>query len=933
MPTFWVNDEQVTVPDDGRSTVLLDFVREELKLTGTKRGCDEGVCRACTVLIDGVAKSSCHVHVADLEGKRITTIEGLAKDGVLDPVQAAFMECSAVQCGFCTPGMIMAAKAFLAKNPDPTEDAIRKGLKFQLCRCGTYPRVVEAVRRAAALARGEDPGPFPREAADRPEGQIGRSVPRVDVKDKVTGRTTFIADLQYEDMLYGKIVWSQYPHAEILSIDTAGAEKVDGVQLVLTAKDIPGTNLHGVLSKDQPVLAEDRVRYIGEPVAVVFADNDAAARRGAEAVQVEYRELPGVFSIAAALAPDAPIIPSPRVGPFPNAYSGEKGNICKEVRLRRGDVEEAFREAEVVVDEEFVTPPEEHAWIETEGAVAVPGEAGTVKVYAPNQSPFADRAQLALVLGMAVEDVHVVHLPAGGAFGGKTELTTHAYVAIAALKTRRPAKMVLTRGESLRFHPKRHAYQMRYRIAARSDGTILGMDIRILADGGAYVSWSPRVLEQSVAFSTGPYHVPALNIEATCVYTNNLVAGAMRGFGANQVHFGVESAMDMLSARLGMSPLEVRRINGLRAGIPAATGQVFSHGVGYVQTVEAIQRVLEDELLPLKAGDGSIGVGVASAWRSVAGGLGPDEVAGASLQLLPTGAMLLKIACTEMGQGSHTSLAQMVAEILDLDVGDIEIVAGDTATVPYGGGVMASRGTYLWGHPTVEASRRMRALLLEKAAAALEVEADGLRLSGGTVVVADGSGRRIGLADIARSGPEPLEVAVDFVMPKSYPMLEDANESHTVEPSAYNVHHTVAYSTTAVAVQVDPTGGVKVLRCIAAIDGGAIINPESARTQVEGGIIMGTGFGLTNEFVIENGVPLTDTLGKCRLPRIDTVPRDIRVMFVTEEDPTGPFGSKGVAEIGVLGVAPALANAVYDAIGVRVTRLPITKYLKGAEIG
>jgi CO/xanthine dehydrogenase Mo-binding subunit/aerobic-type carbon monoxide dehydrogenase small subunit (CoxS/CutS family) len=928
MLKFWVNEQEVEAKAHEEKLSLLDYLRDVLKLTGAKRGCEDGVCGSCTVLIDGSARKSCNVKLEKLEGKKVTTIEGLAKNGKLDPVQEAFMECSAVQCGFCTPGMIMTAKALLIKNPNPTEEDIKRAFKPNLCRCGTYPRIIKAVERAAAVSRGESVKPFLSDDEVIKGDILGKSVRRLDVQDKVTGNTKFFADYYFDHMLHGKIVFSKYPHAEIVSIDIKAAKAIPGVQLVLTAKDIPGKNIHGVLSKDQPVLAVDKVRYIGEPVAVVFADDLEAAEKGVEAVEVVYKELPGVFTIEEALSPDAPLIPNSAVGPFWNAYCGEKGNICKEVKLGRGDVKAAFEQADVVVEEEFVVPPEEHAWNETEGTVSRMDEDGKVVIYAPNQSPFADRDQMADILGLNVNDIKMVHLPCGGAFGGKTELTTHAYVAIASMKTGRPAKMVLTRKESLRFHSKRHSYQMKYRVAANKEGKLLGMDINILADGGAYISWSPRVVEQSVSFSTGPYYVPSFNVNATCVYTNNLIAGAMRGFGAGQSHFAAESIMDILAQKLDMDPIKVRELNALDVGLPATTGQIFTGGVGFKDTISAIETVVDKDLLPLKHKGENIGIGVASAWRSVAGGLGPDELAGSALELLENGKILLKIACTEMGQGSHTSLAQMVCKILDVDVNDIEIVAGETDKVPYGGGVMASRGLYLWGHPTIDASQKLRKLLLEKSATILEVSEDSLSLHQGYIVDKETLTKRLSLQELATQSGEPLQTWVDFKMPKSYPVLENANEDETIDPKEYNVHHTVAYNTTAVAVSVDQeTGNVKVLNCTVAADGGVIINPEAARTQIEGAIIMGLGYGLTNDFVIEKGINITDTLGKCHVPRIDIVPDAIKIIFVGDQDPTGPFGSKGVAEIGVLAIAPAITNAIYDAVGVRVNKLPIKKYL------
>jgi CO/xanthine dehydrogenase Mo-binding subunit len=390
----------------------------------------------------------------------------------------------------------------------------------------------------------------------------------VDTIKKARGETRFVADLGFDHMLHGKILWSKYPHAEVIRISTERAKQIPGVKVVLTADDIPGINRFGVVERDQPVLAEKRVRYIGEPVAVVFAEDGVTAKKATRSIEVEYREFEGVFSTEAALAPGAPLI-------------HQKGNVIKKVFFERGEVETSFAQADVVIQESFSTPPIEQAFIETEGALAIPGGEGKVTVYAGNQSPFEDRDQLASILRLRPENVRVCHVPAGGAFGGKSELSVHAYVALAALHTNRPARIILTRSESLRFHPKKHGFDMTYRIAAQADGTLVGMDVELVTDGGAYASWSPVVIVQASAFGTGPYFVPNLRIKGTAVYTNNLVGGAMRGFGVNQVHFALESAMDILAQKLGIDPIELRKRNAIKTGHPLVTGQVLTDGVGY----------------------------------------------------------------------------------------------------------------------------------------------------------------------------------------------------------------------------------------------------------------------------------------------------------------------------------------------------------------
>ena len=736
---------------------------------------------------------------------------------------------------------------------------------------------------------------------------------------KAKGETQYVGDIRFDGMLHGKVVWSSHPHAEIVSIDTGQADRMSGVKLVLTAKDIPGKNLYGVLVVDQPVLAENRVLYIGEPVAVVFAEDFATAEKGAQAVKVTYRELPGVFSMSDALAEGAPRL-------------GANDNITKKVLLRRGDIDAAFNNADVIVEDYFSTSPIEHAYMETEAAIGVVEDDGKVAVYAANQSPFADRAQLARILGVGAEEVRVRHMPAGGAFGGKTELTVHAFVAIAALKTGRPARLALTRSESLRHHPKKHGYEMRYRIGARQDGELLGMDYEITSDSGAYTSWTTRVIEQSVAFGTGPYYIPALRGEGTGIFTNNLVMGAMRGFGANQVHFACESALDILARKLEMDPITLREKNALEFGSTMSTGQILREGVGFKKTLEAIRPLVESELLPLKQAEANVGIGIACGWRSVAGGLGPDEGAGAGLELEKDGKVLLKVACTEMGQGSLTALCQIVSDVMKIDVCSVRVLAGDTKLVPEGGGVMASRGVYLWGHAAAEASRKFRNLVLAKAATILERKEEEIDLIGDHIVEADGQKKLLSLLDLASRTGKPLSADVFYMLGKTFPMLEDANESLSIDPRFYKTHHTIAYNTTAVAVKVDrKEGGVKLLHAIVALDCGKILNPEAALTQVEAAVIMGMGYAVSEKFIIERGINKTNRLAKCGIPKITDTPGKITTVFVDNPDPTGPFESKGVAEMGILAITPAITNAIYDAVGIRVKSLPALDVLREAE--
>lgn len=918
MTTFWVNEQKQIIDNDQSEIRLLDYLRNNLDLTGTKCGCDDSTCGGCTVVIEGKAVRSCRVKLTQLADKKITTIEGLAQKEHLHPVQAAFVECGAIQCGFCTPALILAVYALLEKNKNPSDVEILNALKINLCRCGTYSRVIEATKRAAAVLRGEQLPPFISEGKYEKNEIVGKSSQRIDAIAKAKGETKFHADLNFDEMLHGKIVWGELPHAEIISIDTEQARNMHGVQLVLTAEDIPGVNGFGIETKDQPILAEEKIRYIGEPIVAIFAEDLVTAEKAAKAVEVVYKELPGVFSPEEALTPGAPKV-------------HEKGNVLAKVSVERGDLNSAFETADIVIDESFYTPPVEHGYIEPEGAVAIPGE-GDVKVivYNGTQNPFVDLDQLAPILALRPEQVIVRHLPIGGAFGGKLDLCiTLSLTALATLISGRATKLVLSRKESIRSSTKRHGYDMKYRLAASKDGKLLGMDIKFVTDSGAYSPWSKKVMNLSAAFSTGPYEIPNLSIKAKTVFTNNPVSGAMRGYGSFQTQFAAESAMDILSRKLAIDPLLLRERNALDIGLTTAVGEVLNGGIAYKETLDALKPVMKEELMPFKQSGENIGIGVASGWRCVAAGSGYVENSGARLELLEGGKVLLKTACTEMGQGTNTALCQIVSETLGVIIDDVEIVAGDTGIVPEGEGVSAQKGLYMFGSATHEASKKMRELLLSESASLLSVNKDDLDLIDGNVVDQVSLKNLLNLRALASAIDRKLTAEEHVTLPKTYAYLPDANESRSINPADYKVYHAITYCTTAVAIALNKESGqVEVKKVYVAVDGGKVLNPEAARTQIEGAAIMGIGHALTEEFVVEQGLIKTDTLGKCRIPRISVTPGKLEVIFVENHEKNGPFGSKGLAEIGILSIAPAITNAIYDAIGQRIKTLPVRKHIQ-----
>ncbi len=903
-----VNGQEVKadVPED---MSLMRFLREEMGLTGTKNGCASGHCGACTVILNGRAARSCLVKMGSprLKDAQVETIEGLTKDGSLHPLQEAFIIHRAFQCGYCTPGMIVAAKALLDENPQPTAEEIKAALtrNRNTCRCTGYVNVVKAIQAAAeVIATGKK---LPEAPQVEPGQSVGAFFIRQDAVEKVTGRTKYSGDFVLENTLYGKILWSAHPHAEILGLDPSAAEAMEGVALVLTAKDIPGKNQLGILKRDQPAIADEKVRYIGDPVAGVFAETEEIAQAALEKIVVDYRPLPGVFSPQEAAREDAPLV-------------HEGGNLLHHALIERGDVEAAFEQCAVVFENSYHTPFIEHAFIEPEAGLGIPDEDGGVTIKIGTQCVFDDRTQLSEVLDMPEEKIRVVQLPIGGAFGAKEDILMHQFLALGALKTGRPVKIVFTRQESLRTHPKRHRTWLRFKTGADKDGHVLAVKADIVADTGAYASLGVDVLENMVVFACGPYYVPHVRLEGWAWYTNNVPAGAMRGFGANQVEFALETQMDMMARALKMDPFEFRHLNGLAAGLPTAADHVLEPGVaGIKETIAAAREALEKTHLP--ESKKKTGIGVACGVKNIGFGHGFPESAGAIVKLKADGSAQLLVTHHEYGQGALTAQAQLVAAELGVPFQRIEVQTPHTALTPPTGPTTASRQTFMTGNAVVMACRALKEELFSHAAEALEADPAQIALQGDQLI------------DRATGKQIPLShLGAEFVAEKRYqapstaPLLE-GEASHYGKPDFESrpTHWCYAYGTQVAIVEVDAESGqVKVLKVIAAHDVGRALNPPAIEGQIQGGVVMGMGYALSEEFVVEQGLNLTDSLHKCRLPTAAQTPEIVPVI-VEVPHPQGPWGAKGLAEAPSLATAPAITNAIYDAVGVRVFSLPAAK--------
>lgn len=904
-------DVQAEVPSDLN---LMRFLRDRMGLTGTKDGCSSGHCGACTVILDGKATRACLVRMSKVNGAKVETIEGLARDGQLHPIQQAFIERGAVQCGFCTPGMIMTAKALLDANPRPSAEEIKSVLakNRNLCRCTGYVKIIEAIQDAAErLAAGAAYAPPVPE-----EGRINATMLTRDAVGLVTGTTRFGDDIETEGMLHGKILWAAHPHAEILSIDTSQAEAMEGVVLVITAKDIPGKNQAGIIFRDQPAIAADKVRYIGDSVAAVFAETREIAEAALEKIRVEYRPLPGVFSPEEAARPDAPIIHEVHKAPL-----GE-GNLLHHARIERGDVEAAFAQCAVVVEETYTTPFIEHGFLEPESGIAYPTEDGGVTIKMGTQCAFDDRTQLSEILDMPEEKIRIVQLPMGGAFGGKEDLILQQYLALGALLSGRPVKMVLTREESLGVHVKRHPARMRFKTGADREGRVLAVEADITLDTGAYASLGFDVLENTLVFGAGPYYVPNVKLEGWAWYTNNVLAGAMRGFGVNQVAFALEQQMDAMARALNVDPFEFRLINALVVGLPTAADHVLEEGVPAIkETLEAAREAFQHMEVPSSSNGKKVGVGVASAVKNIGFGHGLTESAGAIVELDSSGCATLRASQHEYGQGARAALVQLVSDQLGLPAERIELVGPDTALTPPTGPTTASRQTFLTGNAVVMACQALKEEIFSHAAETLDADPAKLELREDRVVDAD-SGRDVPLAELG----ERFVVERRYSPPRSAPLLE-GEVSHYGQPDFESrpTHWCYAYNTQVAVVEVDEaTGEVRVLTIISANDVGKILNRQAIEGQIYGGVMMGLGYALSEEFVVEGGINLTDSLHKCRLPTADQTPEIIPVI-VEVPHPLGPKGAKGFAEAPSLATAPAIVNAIYDALGVRITSLPANK--------
>jgi CO/xanthine dehydrogenase Mo-binding subunit len=741
---------------------------------------------------------------------------------------------------------------------------------------------------------------------------VGCRVPRFDAAAKVTGAERYAIDHYPKDLLWAGVKRAGVPHGIIRKVDVGAAREMPGVVAVLTAVDVPGTNRQGIVHKDQPVLADDKVRHCGDALALVVAEDQETLQRALGLIAVNIDPLPGVFDPLLALAPDAPRV-------------HEGGNMLLHATIQAGDGQAALEGCDVVVEDHFVVPCVAHGFLETENGVGWQESDGRIVLVVSTQAPFRDRFEIAHALGLEVGTLRVVSPYLGGGFGGKDGATVQCFLALAAMHAGgRPVKMVWDREESFLAGYKRHAVRMEYRLGAQSDGSLRALHCRLFYDTGAYAHLGGEVMELGMEHAGGPYRISHTLIEGFCVYTNNPIAGAMRGFGVCQVSFAFERMMDLLATRLAIDPLDLRLRNVLRRGDRNCAGVTVVHSIGIESCLETLaQHPLWLDRDAWKQAAGPFkwrGVGVAAVFNAMGYGRGLPDSAIARVELTPEGKIRVFNGVSDMGQGNAGTFAQIAGEVLCQDASRIELIQPDTDRSCPSGSSSASRTTYTYGNALIEACRDLKRKLLHRAQLLLMAdEARGLVLVPGKVRHLP-TGRELPLEVLAEIMPE-----IDRISMSQYVMPVSQDVPATGKEFAIGFPHTLfSHAAQLAMVEVDElTGKIDVCRVLAVTEAGRMINPQCFEQQVQGAVAQGIGYAISEELVVRDGTILNPDFTDYIVPTALDIP-EIDSFSVETDEPTGPFGLKGVGEVGVNAPLPAIAGAIEDALGRRINHSPLT---------
>jgi len=731
---------------------------------------------------------------------------------------------------------------------------------------------------------------------------IGKSIPKIGAIDRLRGEPIFSADLDFEDALILRVLRSTRAHAKIVAINVDRALNLKGVVRIFTAEDIPGKNLTGIINKDQPLLAVHKVRAVGEPIALVAAESEAAACQALDLIDVAYEDLHAVFTPADALKPDAPDIHA-------------KGNLLFARKVKKGDVDEAFKHCFVSIERTYHTARIEHCYLEPDAGVGYMDEKGTLVIYASTQNPHYDHKEVCGLLNLKDQQVRIVQAATGGGFGSKLDLNMQGFIGLALLHLKKPVKMVYAREESFLATAKRHPVEMIIKTGADQRGRIIAMRARITADTGAYGSYGIAVASRIAMHATGPYEVEHVDIESNCVYTNTLFCGAMRGFGTPQIAIAHESQMDLLAQKLGMDPLDFRMKNVFKKGSKTANRQRLTTSIGIGDTLKALKpyyewaqsQWIDKACQPWQ----KKGIGLGSMWYGI-GNTGVQNPSTAKIEIDLAGTISLYTGCADIGQGSTTVLAQIAAEILGIRSQEIKLYVADTLSTTNAGATSASRQTYISGNAVKQAAEKLAGVLLTEAVNKLKVPKTHLVLKGGFARKIDNPDNRVELSVLAQHAKQkgiPLEWQ-GYFDPETVPLDPETGEG---VPYA-----TYAFASQLALLTVDTlTGEVSVDKIFAAHDVGKAIHPENVKGQICGGVAMGMGFALMEEFVPGQ----TQSMKDYHIPTLADMP-EIEPIIVESTEPSGPFGAKGVGEPALIPTAPAILNALANALGTRIYDLP-----------
>ena len=873
-----------------------DVLREELGLTGTKVGCDAGDCGACTILIDGEQRFACLTAAGQLEGCDVQTVEGLAKDGKLSPLQQAFHRYGAAQCGICTPGMLMAAQSLLNVKPNPSREEVEDALGGVLCRCTGYSKIVAAVLEASGTETQELP-------ADADSG-FGSRTRKVDGEPKLLGTEIYGADTAPDDSLWMRVVRSPHPRATfVLPSPEKIIEENPGLMRILTWQDVPGNNGFGIYPhiKDQPVLAKDQVRYRGEAIAALIGNRKSIEAVTDDDLGIEWVPQDAIESYESAL--------EGKVSPVQEIH---EDNLLAQGFLKKGDAESVYEQSLIKAQGTWETSYVEHAYIEPEAGYAVK-RGQRLELFVSTQTPYMDRDEVAQVLGIAPDQVRIIPSAVGGGFGGKLDCSVQPLLAVAAWILEKPIRCTFTRPESLASSTKRHPAKMKASASCNKDGSLTSLSFEGDFNTGAYASWGPTVADRVPIHCSGPYFVPNILAKTRALLTNGPPSGAFRGFGVPQSAIAHEALMDSLAEQTGIDPLEFRLKNALRKGQRTGSGQLLENSVGQAECLEALQSRWQEWRKASEEFNNHSeiikrGVGIGCCWY----GCGNTSMSNPSTMRVginSEGTITLYNGAMDIGQGANTIMIQICAEALGLPASSFQFIMGDTDLTADAGKTSASRQAFVSGRASQLAGEHLRTQIIHLA----EAEEDAnLRLDGRTLWVQDKNGEHsILLSDLLpRTNGDVLVGEGTFDPPTT--KLDENGQGSPYATYGFGAH--------IAEVEVDlKLGTTRVLRLAAAHDVGKTVNPTQVEGQIQGGVAQGLGMALMEEYV--QGV--TENLHDYLIPTVGDMP-DIEILLIEDPEPLGPFGAKGIGEHALIPTAPAILGGIRQATGVSIHRIPAT---------